>query len=163
MKACSVLALTMVTLLSAGAMITARADEILKFRHVQHSASFQSQNVGDANGHSLSLYQLPGIAFFPDGSTGSTTVIGVSDVTNGSGTLNGYYTVNFSDGSALWLKYSGTVAAVGTKSPRRGTATVLGGKGRYEGAKGDGTWEGDGTQVGAAAISYIDNVINIKK
>jgi hypothetical protein len=51
----------------------------------------------------------------------------------------------------------------GTKFPRRGTFTVIGGKGRYEGAKGDGTWEGDGTRSGPAAISYIDNVVNIKK
>jgi hypothetical protein len=90
-------------------------------------------------------------------------VIALSDVTNGSGTLNGYYTVNFSDGSALWLKFSGSVEAEGAKTPRRGTATVIGGTGRYAGAKGEGTWEGDGTSVGPDVISYIDNVINIKK
>jgi uncharacterized protein with beta-barrel porin domain len=90
-------------------------------------------------------------------------VIASSDVTNGAGTLNGYYTVNFSDGSALWLKFSGSVKVDGAKTPRRGTATVIGGTGRYAGAKGEGTWEGDGTSVGPDVISYIDNVINIKK
>ena len=163
MKRYTVLALTTATLLSAGANSAARADETLKWRHVQHNTSFQSQDVGDVDSHSLSLYQLPGIAFFPDGSTGSTLVIGTSDLTNGSGILDGYYTLNFSDGSALWLKYSGTIKVEGTKSPRQGTATVLGGKGRYEGAKGDGTWKGDGTRIGLATISYVDNVINIKK
>jgi hypothetical protein len=162
MKRYSVLALTMI-LLSAGANTATRADETLKWRHVQHNTSFQSQDVGDVNGHSLSVYQLPGIAFFPDGSTGSTLVVGTSDLTNGSGTLNGYSTLTFSDGSAIFLKYGGTIKVEGTKFPRRGTFAVIGGKGRYEGAKGDGTWEGDGTRVGPATISYIDNVVNIKK
>jgi hypothetical protein len=159
----TVLVLTMATLFCANANNVARADETLKWRHVQHNTSFQSQDVGDVKGHSLSVYQLPGIAFFPDGSTGSTLVVGTSDVTNGSGTLNGYSTLNFTDGSAIFMKYTGTIKVDGTKVPRRGTFTVIGGKGRYEGAKGDGTWEGDGTQVGPATISYIDNVINIKK
>ena len=159
----TVLAMTMVTLLSVGANSATRADETLKWRHVQHSTSFQSQDVGDVNGHSLSLFQLPGIAFFPDGSTGSTLVIGTSDLTNGSGMLNGYSILNFSDGSAIFMNYAGTIKVEGTKIPRRGTFTVIGGKGRYEGAKGDGTWEGDGTRVGTATISYIDNVVNIKK
>ena len=61
------------------------------------------------------------------------------------------------------MKYSGTNHVEGTKNPRRGTFTVIGGKGRYEGAKGDGTWEGDGTRSGPAAIIYIDNVVNVKK
>jgi hypothetical protein len=153
----------MVTLLSAGANSAARADETLKWRHVQHNQSVQSLDVGDVNGHSLYLYQLPGIAFFPDGSTGTTMVIGTSDLTNGSGTNSGYSILNLSDGSALFMKYAGTNQVEGTKSPRRGTFTVIGGKGRYEGAKGDGTWEGDGTRSGPAAIIYIDNVVNIKK
>jgi hypothetical protein len=153
----------MVTLLTVGANTATRADETLKWRHVQHNTFFQTQNIGDMDGHSLSLYQLPGIAFFPDGSTGTTLVIGTSDLAKGSGTLNGYATLNFSDGSAVYMKYSGTIKTEGTKFPRSGTFTVVGGKGRYEGAKGDGTWEGDGTQVGPATISYIDNVINIKK
>ena len=90
-------------------------------------------------------------------------VIGTSDLTNGSGTNSGYAILTLSDGSALFMRYSGTNHVEGTKSPRRGTFTVVGGKGRYEGAKGDGIWEGDGTRSGPTAITYIDNVINLKK
>ena len=163
MKKFTVLTLTMVTLLSIGAKNSTRADETVKWRHVQHNTSVQSLNVGDINGHSLFLYQLPGIAFFPDGSLGSTMVIGTSDLTNGSGTNSGYNILNFSDGSALFMKYSGTNKIEGNRFPRQGTFTVIGGKGRYEGAKGDGTWQGDGTRSGPEAIIYIDNVVNIKK
>jgi hypothetical protein len=163
MKRYAIFTLITTTLLSVGANRSANADEVLKWRHVQHNQSIQSLDVGDVNGHSLYLYQLPGIAFFPDGSLGSTLVVGTSDLTNGSGTNSGYSILNFSDGSALFMKYAGTNRTEGNRSPRHGTFTVVGGKGRYEGAKGDGTWEGDGTRSGPAAIIYIDNVVNIKK
>jgi hypothetical protein len=55
------------------------ADETLKWRHVQHAASVQTLQVGDHNGHALTLYRTPGIAFLPDGSTAATVVIGTSD------------------------------------------------------------------------------------
>jgi hypothetical protein len=71
-------------LLSVGANRSANADKVLKWRHVRHNQSIRSLDVGDVNGHSLYLYQLPGIAFFPDGSLGSTLVVGTSDLTNAS-------------------------------------------------------------------------------
>jgi hypothetical protein len=141
---------------------SAFADETVKWRHVQHIGSLQTEQVDDVTGHSLYVYQTPGIAFFPDGSTGSTLVIGTSDLTDGSGAINGYYTVNFPDGSALWLRYAGTVTANGKSFPRKGTSIVIGGKGRYAGARGEGTFEGDGTPaITPTTISYIDNVITL--
>jgi hypothetical protein len=78
---------------------------------------------------------------------------------NGSGSVNGYGTVTFSEGSELWTKYTGTVfPREGSKMLRKGTYIVVGGKGRYAGAKGDGTWEGDGAPIGSDAITYIDNI-----
>jgi hypothetical protein len=137
----------------------AKADETLKWRIVQHSTSNQTQQVDE--GHFLGLFRSPGIAFFPDGSTGTSLVIGTPDFVSGvGGTTNGYYNVKFADGSELWLKYTGTFE-LGAKEKLRGTATVISGKGRYADAKGGGTWEGEGTS-GADPIQYIDNVINIK-
>jgi hypothetical protein len=130
----------------------------LKWRHVHHATSFQTQQVGDVDGHTLNLFRLPGIAFFSDGGTGTSLVVGTSDVTSGVGaTINGYYTVNFADGSAVWLKYTGT----GKFPTIKGTAIVIGGKGRFAGAKGEGTFEGE--TVGPEGIQYVDNVVNIKK
>jgi hypothetical protein len=144
-------------------LIPAKADETLKWRHVMLPTSFQVQQVGDVNGHSIGLVRLPGMAFFPDGSTGTSLVVGTNDVVTGvGGTVNGYYTVNLTDGSELWLKYTGTVKYDGPRLGQKGAAIVIGGKGRYAGAKGEGTYEGAGT-TGAESISYVDNVINIKK
>jgi hypothetical protein len=73
----------------------AKADETLKWRHVQHIASMQAQQVVYVNGHALSIYGLPGIVFFSDGSTGATKVFGMSDTVNGSGLANRYQHVIF--------------------------------------------------------------------
>jgi hypothetical protein len=148
--------------------VPAKADETLKFRYVQHVASNQTQQVGDANNHVLGIQRSLGIAFFPDGSTGTTSLIGTYDVLLPSpgGTADGYVIVSFPDSSELFLKYTGTAKYGTPKTALKGTWIVTGGKGRYAGAKGDGTWEGEGTQPAASngvAISYIDNVINIKK
>jgi hypothetical protein len=150
---------------AAGAVIfamPAKADETVKWRHVHHATSYQTLEVGDVNGHVVGLQRLPGIAFFPDGSIGTSLVIGTNDAVSGVGqTVNGYYTVNFADGSALWLKYTGT-GKFGNPGTLKGTAIVIGGKGRYAGAKGDGTFEGETIQSSGEGIAYIDNVINIK-
>jgi hypothetical protein len=143
---------------------TAFADETLKWRHVLHTGSLQTLQVGDVPGHTLNVYRLPGIVFFSDGSTGTSQVFGASDVVNGNGTANGYQVIGFNDGSELWFKYTGTIKSDGAKNPRVGTFIVTGGKGRYAGAKGDGTWDGGLSQPGTdAAVFYIDVVANIKK
>jgi len=144
--------------------VPAKADETVKWRHVHHYASNQSQQVG--NGHVVGVVRLPGIAFFSDGTIGTSLVIGTYDAVPGSGsTGGGYYTVTFADGSELWLTYTGEnkVIAPGKPIKAKGTAIVIGGKGRYAEAKGEGTFEGEATGGAPDGIQYIDNVINIKK
>jgi hypothetical protein len=142
---------------------TAFADEVVKWRHVQHTAAFQAQNIDDTKGHQLALYRLPGLAMFSDGTIGSTMVVGAADNINGSGSVNGYNTVTLSDGSVVYLKYTGTVQVTGSNTLRKGTFTVTGGTGRYAGAKGEGTWEGNGASICPDATSYVDCVVTIKK
>ena len=146
-------------------VVPAKADETLKWRHVHHYASNQSQQVSD--GHIVGVIRMPGIAFFPDGSIGTSLVIGTYDAVLGSGsTGSGYYTITFADGSELWLTYTGENKVIAPGKPAtkaKGTAIVIGGKGRYAGAKGDGTYEGEATGGAPDGIQYIDNMINIKK
>jgi hypothetical protein len=144
--------------------VPAKADETVKWRHVHHLTGFQIQQVGDADGHALNLFRLPGIALFPDGSIGTSLVVGTGDFTAGVGsTNNGYYSVSFADGSTLWLKFTGANNTGASKTPTgKGTATVIGGTGRYAGAKGEGTFETVATS-GPDAYQSVDNVINIKK
>ena len=91
--------------------VPAKADETLKWRQVQYVASVQSQQVGDVTGHVQGFIRYPGIASFPDGSTARTFVFNAFDGIagpGGGGTVNGYENIIFSDGSELWLKYTGT-------------------------------------------------------
>jgi hypothetical protein len=150
--------------------VPAKADETLKFRVVQYAASAQSQQVGDVNGHIQAFVRYPGLASFPDGSVARTTVFNATDGImgpGGSGTVNGYENIVFSDGSELWWKYTGTYTIDSTqKTSGNGTFTVTSGKGRYAGAKGDGTYEVTQNQLAAAAgetIGAVDIVLNIKK
>src|SRR5215469_11334361 len=96
----------------AGAIIfamPAKADEMLKYRIAMHAASTHTQQVGDVDKHTLGLVRSPGIVFFSDGSTGTSSTIGTFDAVVGvEGTVDGYSLVNFPDGSELWFKYTGT-------------------------------------------------------
>jgi hypothetical protein len=71
----------------------------LKWRHVQHAVEFHSVEVSDAKGHILNTLHAIGVASFPDGSVGSTAGFGLTDTTNGSGTIQGYFILTTVDGS----------------------------------------------------------------
>jgi hypothetical protein len=72
---------------------------------------------------------------------------GTTGAAGRGGVANGYENIVFSDGSELWWKWSGTWKIISQTENaqhienRRGTLVVTG-KGRYAGAKGDGTFEG---------------------
>jgi hypothetical protein len=73
--------------------VPAKADETLKFRIVGHATSFQSQDVGDIDGHALILASLSGLASFPDGSVGPVNWTLTGDYIKGDGTWVTYVDV----------------------------------------------------------------------
>jgi hypothetical protein len=158
------LVISLVALLSLGVATSAQADETLKFRATMHATSAQSQDIGDVDGHAASLARFSGLASFPDGTVGTTYFIAATDYTKGAGTFSVYQNLTLKDGSVLWFKNTGTAAVEGTTSLFNGTVTVLGGKGRFEGAKGDGTITGARlVPLATGADLYNDLVINVKK
>jgi hypothetical protein len=144
---------------------TTRADETLKLREVLHAISVQSQDVGDVDGHTVSIARYSGLISFPDGGVGTAYFTSVLDYTKGTGPIAFVYNnFTFSDGSVLWSKQSGTTTVEGAKSLFQGTGTIIGGKGKYEGAKGDLTFNGARlVPLAAGADLYLDIVINVKK
>jgi hypothetical protein len=149
--------------LSAFAFHSAFADETLKWRHVQHTESLQTQQIPDVKDHTLNIYRIPGLAMYSDGSIGTSLVIGNSDLIGGHATVRGYNIMTTADGSELHLSYVGETNREGNHMPRKGTFTVIGGTGKFANAKGEGTWQGDGPLNAPGAISYIDCVVNLKK
>jgi hypothetical protein len=93
-------------------------------------------------------------------------------ISGGGGAVNGYENIIFSDGSELWWKYTGTYKLTGiTENASHitggGSLIVTGGKGRYAGVKGDGTYQGTQDRTGAfnqgETLGVNDFVVNIKK
>jgi hypothetical protein len=163
-----------IVILAAIFAMPAKADETLKFRVVQYVASQQFQPIGDIDGHVHGFSRYVGIASFPDGNTGKTTAWNTYDGIAGSpgngGTSSGYQSIVFSDGSELWFTYSGpwklvSQPADATRVTGTTTITITDGKGRYAGAKGDGTSQNDQTRTGQGfpgeTLAVTDFVINI--
>jgi hypothetical protein len=61
-----------IAILAAIFAMPVKADETLKFRSIYHATSVQSQDVGDVDGHTLSVVRISGLASFPDGSVAPT-------------------------------------------------------------------------------------------
>jgi hypothetical protein len=142
----------------------AQADATLTFRTVTHVTSVQSLDIGDVGGHAASLARFSGLAFFPDGTVGTVYFVSASDYTNGAGAFTLYPIVTFNDGSVLWIKSVGTGTVDGEKTQFVGTLMVVGGKGRFEDAKGDGTLTGTRyTPLSVGADLVSDYTVNIRR
>jgi hypothetical protein len=82
----------------------------------------------------------------------------------GAGTNSTYNNLTFDDGSVLWYRTAGTATVQGTRTIFRGTITVLGGKGRFAGAKGEGGYNGARiAPFTAGADLFLDQMITVKK
>ena len=141
-----------------------QTDGTLNFHMITHVTSAQSLDVGDVDGHVASLTRFSGLAFFPDDTVGTVHFVSLADYTNGAGAFTLFPILAFDDGSALWLKSTGTGTVDGSKTRFVGTLTVLGGKGRFDGAEGDGTLTGTrytALSVGADLVS--DYTVNFKR
>jgi hypothetical protein len=83
---------------SALTLTSAAADETLKFRSVLHATFVQSQDVGDVDGHTMSLTRYSGLTSFPDGTTGTGYFVAVTDYIKGAGTFSVYNNLALNDG-----------------------------------------------------------------
>ena len=148
----------------------ARADEVLKFRMFMHATSVQTQEVGDVDGHVLTLGHYSGLVAFSDGSVGTGTLTFTGEFgehVKGVGRFYAYFSLTPAKDSTLWIRVAdGTAKPEGTTTVfPEAPATVLGGAGRFEGAKGDGTFVGGVrlTPLAAGAELWNEFVINVKK
>jgi hypothetical protein len=138
--------------------------DTLEFRMVTHVTTAQSLDIGDVDGHAASLARFSGLAFFANGDVATACFTSVTDYANGAGTFTLYPILNFDDGSVLWLKSDGTGTVDGAKTHFFGTLAVVGGKGRFEGAKGDGTLTGTRyTPLSVGADLVSDYTVNFRK
>ena len=146
---------------AATTVLDTQSEGSLKFRMVTQVTFVQSLDVGDVDGHVISVARFSGLAFFLDGTVGRACFASASDYTRGAGTFTLYPILTFDDGSVLWLKSIGTGSVDDTTTRFVGTLTVLGGKGRFNGAKGNGTLTGTRyTQLSVGADHVSDYTVN---
>jgi hypothetical protein len=167
MKDRSVLTMMAVGVIAFGVSSVARADEVVKFRMFLHATSVQSQEVSDVEGHVLYVGRYSGLASFSDGSVSPASLAFTGDYVKGAGTFSAYVGVTPSKESTLWIKATGTAKPEGSTTVfPEAPATVLGGSGRFEAAKGDGTFVG-GVRFtplpGVPAELWNEFVVNVKK
>jgi hypothetical protein len=94
------------------------------------------------DGHTLSVISGQGVALLPD-QVAPTSYVATIDYIHGNGTAIFYSDLAFSDGSVLWMKaVNGQATVKGKTTEFQIPITIVGGKGRYAGAKGEGMGTG---------------------
>jgi hypothetical protein len=144
----------------------AKADETLKYRLIMHITQIQTLEVGDVEGHTMSVLHYSGLASFADGSVGTANLTAETDYIKGSGTFTAYYTVALKDGSTITYKSTNAPARLDgsiTNFPEA-PVSIVRGSGRFNGATGDGAGSGQRlTPLTVGAELYIDVTLNVKK
>ncbi len=87
---------------------------------------FEAANI---DGQALSAGHYVGIAYFTDGRIAVKNYIATADTLKGSGSLRGYSTYTFNDGSSITASYTGEVKG----GVRSGTYTIVSGTGAFDG------------------------------
>lgn len=133
----SLLAYCMV--LAAGVThVAVAAEQVLDFSLVTRAMDVKTEKVAAVEGAVVSTGRYAGTAVFSDGRIANKEFTFSFDFRKGAGPFFGYSTYTFVDGSALNLRFEGTLAP---GKPMRGAYTVLSGTGAYAGATGSGHFE----------------------
>jgi hypothetical protein len=132
----------------------AHAQDLGTSRRVQGTAEITTLEVGDVPGHIVGVVEFKGLTFFATHSNPATF-----DLTNGSGPHQGYVVHYFDDGATSIERYQGEarLSADGKRTIVEGNFQCIGGTGRFEGLKGEGTYRGE--RLGALQTGdyvYVD-------
>ena len=136
----------------------AQAQDLGTSRRVQGTAEITSVGVGDVPGHVVGVVEFKGLTFFADGEIAIHTNPATFDLTDGSGRHQGYVVHHFDDGSTSIERYQGEarLSADGRRTVVEGSFECIGGTGRFEGLKGDGTY---GASVWARCVPAITSTL----
>jgi hypothetical protein len=149
----------MASLVAVGLVTPAFAQDLGTSRRVQGTAEVTAVEVGDVPGHIVGVVELKGRTFFAGGEIATHTNPATFDLTDGSGPHQGYVVHYFDDGSTTIERYQGAarLSADGRRTLVEGSFECIGGTGRFEGLKGEGTYRGE--RVGALRTGdyvYVD-------
>jgi hypothetical protein len=125
-----------------GSAIQAGA-ETLRVKVSGYATQVEVIQIGDMEGHAIIASTNRGLAFFENGDVATYTNWGTGDFIKGKGPVGGYTGFTFEDGSTIVYKFKGIWEPGPKGSPvGKGTGEFTNGTGRYEGIKGELTWNG---------------------
>ena len=123
-----------------GSAIQAGA-ETLRVKVSGYATQSEVIQVGDMEGHVIMAGTNRGLAFFENGDVATYTNWGTADSIKGKAAVGGYTRFTFEDGSTIVYKFKGIWEPGPKGSPvGKGTGEFTNGTGRYEGIKGELTW-----------------------
>jgi hypothetical protein len=111
-------------------------EQVLEFKFVTAPVDVKSVEAPNIEGQTLSAGQYFGVAYFKDGRIAVKNFAGAADLRKGSGSIHGYSTYTFEDGSSIAASFEGEVKM----GARTGTYTIVSGTGSYANATGTGSF-----------------------
>lgn len=125
-------------LLGAAGLAQGQTKTSVRYKEVHYPTEQHVYPVGNpADGHLYGVWVRKGLTIFANGEVAAYSALGDLDITKGKGTISGYDTTKFADGSTWSTKFKGQFS-VGPKGlwviPHRGHFTH--GTGRFEGIEG---------------------------
>ena len=133
-------------------------EKTVKSQAIRHLTKMEVVKVGE--GHIIGVSERSGLAIFEDGEVATTTAQSTFDSMQGSGTHQGYAQYVFEDGSTYVAKYQGTSKSAdgGKTATFEGTFDYVSGTGRFEGIKGNGSYNGKRYLPGKDGGDYVVDV-----
>jgi hypothetical protein len=112
-------------------------EQHLEFKLITHPIDVKSVEAPNIADQRLSAGKFFGVAYFSDGRIAVRDFISASDLLKGSGSIRGYSTYTFEDGSSITASFVGEIKQTGL----HGTYTILSGTGAYDKATGTGNFD----------------------
>ncbi|HSG76080.1 MAG TPA: hypothetical protein VLA30_08090 [Burkholderiales bacterium] len=125
-------------LLGAAVPAQSQTETTVRYKEVHNQVAQNAVLIGDpAQGRVHGAWVRRGLTIFDDGEVAAYSALGDFDITKGKGTISGYDTTFFEDGSSWSTKFTGQFS-VGPKGlwviPHEGQ--FIAGTGRFEGIRG---------------------------
>ena len=139
----------------------ATAGETIKFhaQHVNVATSMEKVEVQNESGYSIVMFQAKGVGLRTEGPSEAPYKIEIWGIgqyrSGGIGKEHGYGKFTFSDGSSYYEEWTGRVS----EGHSVGTAVYYNGTGRFEGMKGDSSF--DCTVLGDRFVCEVDGTIDL--
>lgn len=154
--------LLLVPVFSVACMTVPAAAETLTWRSISHIDETHAFVLAETGGYTVGTGKGNGLGFFPKDQIATVTLGYTIDYLKGEGHFLAYEAYTFPDGAALILRRNGKTRVAGKGAEFTGDFEVVGGSGRYEGARGTGTFTGKRmAPLSSGADQYFDYVADI--